>query len=248
MKNTYILLAASIAVLSFSSCKKSNTSSSSTVSSALPKTYNENVTSSISGNENVTFNLSYDGSNRLVSLAATAMPGLKELYKYNADGSFSLDLYDDGTDLSIHENFFLNSNNLVDSTFQYDDSQDTTTEKYYYNSAKQLIAYTEYDYSKQGGSVQTNVTTYNYDTNGNVIKSTDENGITTYTYTTYSYSSYGIPDYFAHDKNLVLTTTNTSGGNNISVTDTYTFDSSNRIVTDKAVANNGDVIIKTYTY
>ena len=58
-------------------------------------------------------------------------PGVKQVYKYNVDGSFSLDLYDDGTNLSIHENFFLNSSKLVDSTFQYDDTQDTTTEKYF---------------------------------------------------------------------------------------------------------------------
>ena len=136
----------------------------------------------------------------------------------------------------------------MDSTFQYDDTQDTTTEKYFYNSLKQLIAYKEYDYSIINGSTLTNVADYEYDANGNVIKATDYNGVTTYTYTTYPFSVYGAPDYFAHNKNLVSTTSLNSGGSIETATDTYTFDSSNRLITDKAVSSVGITVIKTYTY
>ncbi len=249
MKNSYLFLASAVLILSFSSCKKDNSTGSSTgPSNALPKTYSENVTSPGSATQSATFNLSYDGNNRLVGIVPVTLPGVKTLYKYNVDGSFSLDLYDDGTTLSIHENFFLNSDKLVDSTFQYDDSQDTTTEKYFYNSSKQLIAYKEYNYSKQDGSTITNVATYEYDANGNETKATDYNGVTTYTYTTYPYSVYGAPDYFAHDKNLVSTTSYNSGGSIENVTDTYTFDSSNRLITDTAVSSLGITVVKTYTY
>ena len=87
----------------FLPAKKDNSTGSSTgPSNSLPKTYTENVTTPGSPTQNATFNLSYYGNNRLVGLVATTMPGIKELYKYNVDGSFSLDLYDDGTTLSIH--------------------------------------------------------------------------------------------------------------------------------------------------
>jgi YD repeat-containing protein len=248
MKNTSILCIASIAILVFSSCKKDNSPTTPVNSSSLPKTYTENVTSASFGNSITTYNLNYDGSNRLVSLIAATLPGVKELYKYNVDGSFSLDEYDDGTNLSIHENFFLNSYKLVDSTFQYNDTQDTTTEKYYYNGSKQLLAYTEYNYSKLGGSTQTNVTTYTYDNNGNVTKATDFNGVTSYTYTNLTSPLYIGPDFFSHTKNLIQTTSLNSGGSTETVTDSYTFDSSNRLITDKAVASTGDVLIKSYTY
>ena len=94
------------------------------------------------------------------------------------------------------------------------------------------------DYSVNGSTL-TNVATYEYDANGNETKATDYNGVTTYTFTSYPYSVYGAPDYFAHDKNLVSTTALNSGGSIETVTDTYTFDSSNRLITDKAVSSVG---------
>jgi hypothetical protein len=163
------------------------------------------------------------------------------------NGSYTGDIYNSNA-ISIHEVFFLNSNSFVDSTFQYNDTNDSTTEKYIYNSSKQLATLKEYDYSIVTGAQLSNTTTYTYDSNGNQITATDNFSVTTYEYTTLVNNLVVGAPYFPVNKNLVKTTTNTSGGTTVILNHTYTFDGSNRLSTEKITDDAGDIVIKTYTY
>lgn len=140
---------------------------------------------------------------------------------------------------------------MVDSTFQYNDTNDTTTEKYFYNSNNQLIKLNEYDY--YSSPILYNTTSYTYDNNGNLTKTTDTNNeVDTYEY--YTDLVNVIPVIFpgtgnTKKLNLVKTHTVTSNGYPVgSSTATYTFDSSNRISTIVETADDGTVLTKTFTY
>ena len=103
-------------------------------------------------------------------MVSAASQGDRFEYGYTT-GGITLDLFESNT-LSIHEMFFMNSNSQVDSTFQYNNTQDSMSERYIYNSSKQLIKLIEYDYSKAGSTVG-NITNYTYDGRGNVITEAD---------------------------------------------------------------------------
>jgi hypothetical protein len=243
MRMIKVLFTITFAVM-VTSCKKETSSPNSPTSFSKVKTYTEDVTSG--GTHSViTFDVSYDGSNRPVSFISESSPGDKLVFQYKS-GSFTSDVYNSNT-ISIHEILFLNSNSLVDSTFQYNDTNDSSTEKYIYNSAKELVTLKEYDYSLVTGTQLFNTTNYTYN-NGNQISATDDFSVTTYEYTTLVNGLvFGIP-YLTFNKNLVKTTTVTSGGSTTILNHTYTFDGSSRLSTEKIVDDNGDIVLKTYTY
>ena len=58
----------------------------------------------------------------------------------------------------------------------------------------------------------------------------------------------GFIPYLPVNKNLVKTTIINSGGITNTLSHTYTFDTSNRLSTEKITADTGEVVIKTYTY
>ena len=171
-KNIFTLIALS-SIIIFSSCQKDKQPDANTNLNKV-KTYTENITSPGNGTIAAIFNIGYDGNNRITSVTQTDAPGNKFLFTYTSGTKYSMDLYESGS-ISVHEDFFLNSNSLPDSTFQYNDTQDSTTEKYLYNSNGQLVTLKEYDYSKSYGSTINNITSYTYDSNGNVVKTTDTN-------------------------------------------------------------------------
>jgi YD repeat-containing protein len=246
MKFSHLVLATFVGVLSFTSCKKDNSSNNS--SSGQPKTYTEDITSTYLGNSVTTYNLSYDGNGRIVSFISASDPGFKFLYQYNSNNTFTMDLYNSNV-VTIHEISFIGPNSYVDSTFQYNNTNDTMTEKIIYNSDKQVIQQREYDYSSVYGSTLTNTTNYTYDNNGNAITQTDNNGTTTTDYYTDLLNTITLGSiYLPTPKNLPKTVTYTSGGTTESGTHTYTFDSNNRLSTDKTVLTTGDIVLKTYTY
>jgi hypothetical protein len=246
MKKT-LLLTAILGTLFFISCKKDNQTPA---SSSLPKTYTEDVRSSVLNNV-TTYNLTYDANNRLVSLAAIPEPSItKFIYNYTSSNSFTLDLYDYNI-LGIHEIFWLNSFLLVDSTFQFDNSNDSSSEKYFYNTNKQLVELKNYNYYYTGAVL--NLTTdYTYDNNGNATMMSDDAGnTTTYTYYTDLINTLSMGrSYFPLSRNFIKTSTLSSGGNTESSTHFYTFDSNNRLVKDSSsTTGTVDVIgIKSYTY
>jgi|SRR5450755_3956115 hypothetical protein len=245
MKNVY-LISGVIAVISLFSCKKGNDANPSTVS--LPKTYTEDLRS-VAISSLTTYNLSYDSKSRLISMTSIPEPSfLKFIYQYPTDNTVTLDMYNSGQ-LSIHENFWLNSFSSLDSTFQYDDSDDTTTEKYYYDGNHLLTEVNNYDYI---GSVPTltNQTQYTYDNTGDPLTQADYSGTTSFTY--YSNLPYTLTigqPYIKTPKYFIKTTTATSNGTPATATHFYVFDSSNRLIQDSAnISGINAILVKTYTY
>ena len=238
-------------IIIFSSCQKDKQPDTNTNFSKV-KTYTESITSPGSGNIVATFNLDYDANNRITNVTQADVPGNKFSFSYPSDTKYSMDLFVAGA-ISIHEDFFLNSNSRPDSTFQYDDTGDTSTEKYLYNSNNQLLTMKEYDYSKNYGSEINNITTYTYDADGNVVTTTDTNNqIETFEY--YPDLVYAMPITnpvlnSTKAMNLVKTHKVTSNGYLVgSTVNTYTFDSNKRISTITQTADDGTVATQTFTY
>lgn len=232
----------------FNSCQKeiSNPDTVTPPSNKL-KTYTEDVTF-LSGHNVITFNVAYDANDRIISLTSAASAGDRFEYQYT-NGGYTQDLYN-SNQLSIHKVFYLNSNSLVDSAFEYNDTNDSSTEKYLYNSSRQLTAVKIYDYSLATGSVLYDTQNLTYDNNGNIIKSTDNSSVITYDYYTNLVSNLPalVPYYYQANKNLVKTTVGDIGGDIVTFSHTYTFDTSNRLSTETATGDNGEMAIKTYTY
>ena len=250
MKKSIPQLAVILCIILFTSCQKDVDGDPITVTDKV-KTYTEDITSGSIGNSVTTYNLSYDASDRIISIISASAPGNKFLFAYNSASTYAMDIYSSNIRV-IHEDVSLNSNSYPDSTFQYNNTGDTTTEKNVYNGNNQLIKLYEYDYSKITGSDLWNVTNYTYDANGNLLKAEDtDTNIDTYEY--YPDLVYISPliEPYSHPKkhNLVKKHTLTSNGYIVgSATYTYTFDSNNRISTEKAVTSDGSIILKTYTY
>jgi len=249
IKSAFVLF---IAAITFSSCEKefnymiTPSGSPSNSMSSKVKAYTEDVASS-SGHSVTTFNLSYDTKDRITSLISATLPGDKFVYQYT-NNSFSVDIYN-SNQLSIHSVYFINSLSLVDSSIQYNDTKDTMTEKYLYNSGKQLIKLQEYDYSTPAGPVLSSIHYHSYDNSGNLLKDSAANAVINYAY----YND--LPDnlsmgqaYSQRNKNLVKTTTYTEGSTTETINHTYTFDNYNRLLTEKATAGSGEVVTKSYTY
>ena len=238
-----------IVAVAFTSCQKefstSNPAGTTPILSNKVKTYTEDVTSA-GAHTVTTFDLSYDNSNRLISMISETNTGDKFVFNYGS-ASYTGDIFNSNA-LSIHEVFFLNSNSFVDSTFQYNDTNDSTTEKYIYNGAKQLVTLKEYDYSLLTGGVLSNTANYKYDSNGNQISATDDYSVTLYDYTTLANTLVVGAPYFPVNKNLVKTTTYSFSGTTIVLNHTYTFDASNRLNTETITDGATYTFIKTYTY
>jgi hypothetical protein len=222
-------------------------------SSNRVKTYTESVTSP-NGNYSTTFNLSYDNQGRVIAVTSASSPGDKFVYGYPSNGLYTMDIYNSGA-VVLHEDFYLNAASLVDSTMQYNDTKDTTTEDYTYNANNQLITLEEYHYSKSTGGVLFNTTTYTYGANGNLLRSEDTEGLVE-TYEYYADLSYAPPINVGpitvastRKVNLTKKHTMTYFGNVFTSADfTYTFDSKDRIMTERGVHANGTVVTKSFTY
>jgi hypothetical protein len=246
-----VLFFPTVFVLAFSffiSCKKG----SSTASNPYKlKMYIEEVINPPQ-DQTDSFTLTYDANNRITGLNSAL---LSEIYTYGSNQSYTLDLYTNGT-LSIHEIFYINNSSVVDSTLQYDNTNDTTTEGYLY-SGSQLTRKSTYSFSQSTGSQIYMQEDYTYDNNGNLLKDVLSDGygnvstISTYTYTAYHYNNLtGVIYLPVQAKNLPATETQTDGSGNplASLTYTYVFDGSGRVTKETDAANNGQSVIKSYIY
>jgi hypothetical protein len=174
---------------------------------------------------------------------------VKFIYTYTAATSITMDLYNSNS-LSIHEILWLNASSVLDSTFQYNDTNDSSTEKYIYNAGKQLVQIKNYNYSYTG-AVPDHTTDYSYDNIGNVTTESNSSGVSTsYTYYTDLPNTLSLGQSFIPlPKYFIKTATSSSGGSPITATHFYTFDSSNRLVKDSASTTGVDVtVIKSYKY
>jgi YD repeat-containing protein len=244
MKNTLFAFAILSNVI-FSSCSKSHDTT--TPVTSLAKTYTEEIRSS-AFDSLTTYNLTYDGNYNLLSMVAVPESIGKFIFQYPTSLTVTMDMYT-GTQLSIHENFWLNTASFADSTFQYNDTQDTTTEKYFYTGDNLLSKVNYYDYHTSGTTL-TKTTTYTYDALGNASTQTDNPGGTiTFTYyqtlNTFSIGNSFIPQ----PRNLIRSTTLDNGGTPITTMHYYSFDTSNRLIKDSITTSGIDVIVvKSYTY
>jgi hypothetical protein len=244
----------------FASCQKDynpGTNSSTpppAVASAKVKSYTDSITSGNFGNSVTTFNLSYDASDRIVSIISAMDPGDKLLFSFPSGSHFTQDTYSGGSRI-IHEDFFLNSKSFIDSTFQFNDTEDSSTEKYFYNAANQVITLKEYTYSTFSGTELDNITTYEYDNNGDLVKNSDLNSnIETYEY--YQDLSYVTPISFGPvnagtSKKNHLLKKNTLNSGNIFIagaTYSYVFDTKNRLQKETITITDGTVVVRTFTY
>lgn len=198
-----------------------------------------------------TFNVSYDNSNRITGLTSQY---LNFVYTYGSGKSFTLDLYEFGL-LTIHEIAYLNGIPYIDSTFQYDNTSDTSTEKYLY-SGSLLARKTTYIYSSYGSTVYS-VDDYTYDGNGNMLKDVTSDGqgniaqITSFTYTNDPVTVTVNPAYFPpQSKDLPATEKVTDGAGDplLSVTYSYVFDGSGRLTKETDAGDNGETGTKIYVY
>jgi len=244
------LLHALAALCLFAACKKNNNSNSTTGTDKF-KSYVEEVHAN-GVNQTDSFNLSYDNNGRITTMVSST---LKFVYAYNGSTSITMDLYENGQ-LSIHEVGF-EKNGLLDSTFQYNDSQDTTTEGYVYatNGSNLLTRKTTYEYVS-GHPVADFVDDYTYDLNPLLLKDVQSSGGVTTNFTTYTY--YGDPNHLVTSpfivpsqvKDLLSTQTLFDGQGNVTARITYTWatDSAGRVIQEMDKQDNGDYVIKRYHY
>ena len=242
----------------FCSCQKeienyagSTDSTSTSNNSFLVTTYSEDLYALDAPDQHVkdSFKLSYDNKDRQTSLASfNSANGLKLLSSYPANNQIVADLYE-GNALSTHEIIYLNSFGYLDSTYQYSTDGDTSSEKYLYNVSRQLVQLNSYDYSRQSGFTLSSVTTYEYNSDGDKVKETEDGDVTTYGYASHTINNLNTGmNYINASKHLPDTETHNTGGSAETVTHTYTFDNQNRLTMDKATLSSGYVAIKRYTY
>jgi YD repeat-containing protein len=246
MKKYFSLIIPALFILFSASCKKDKPAQ--TVHSDKVKSYTETLNLS-SGTTTETYNFEYDNQDRITTITTSSNPVKKFVYTYDVSGNFSLDSYSENT-LFVHENFFV-KDSLVDSTYQYDNTLDTITEKYVYNSSNLLSVLDEYAYY-YGLPVLSRITVYTYDNDGNLIKTANTNNkVETFDY--YPDLVYALPVLSPKTKkkksNLIKTYTLQENGFTIgTTTSTYTFDDNNRITSITETASNGDLGTKTFTY
>lgn len=247
MKKCFSLIILALSILIFSSCKKEKATASNGHSDKV-KSYTETLTSS-AGTTSETYNFEYDSQDRITAIISAATTGKKFAFNYNPDSSFTMDAFSGGT-IYLHENFYL-KNSLLDSTFRFDNTVDTISEKYFYNSSNLLSVLNEYAYY-YSLPILSRITVYTYDNNGNLIKTNNTNNkVETFDY--YPDLVYTMPVISpktrARKTNLVKNYTLQQNGNTVgTTTSTYTFDSNNRITTITERASNGSVGIKAFTY
>ena len=245
-----------IAILFLFSCKKTDTIQSPGGTTATIKTYIEQVVSP-GYNTADTFNVSYDASNRVISLISIHPSGGKFIYQYNSNSTYNLDIIN-GTHLSIRLTAFINNNSLLDSTFQYNDTNDSTTQKFIYNAAKQVVQFKTYNYKLTTGAVLFRKNDYTYDNNGNEITDTETsatgniNTVITYTYTNLTGNLFVLGTIYqpAMYKNLQSTISYYTPYNNTTqtFTCTYTFDSNNRVTSQQQTDGKGTTVTKKFIY
>ena len=252
MKITRITIILAVITLAAASCTKNDNPQ--TGLSTKIKTYIEDASKTPYKTID-TFNIAYDASDRMISMISNSGGG-GFYYAYNST-SYTMDIKQ-GSHLVIRDICYINSNQLVDSTFQYNDTDDSSTTKLIYNAGKQLTQLLNYEYSKTGGAKLMGKETYTYDASGNMIKQTDTDAsgavteTKTSTYNTIA-ADYGLFNTLYRPlpyKNLPVTITTKSASGNIIAVESraYTFDSNNRVRTETDSDNYGNVVVKTFLY
>src|SRR5688572_7485432 len=116
MKRITLIAAVATVMVALSSCQKETASNNPLPAQSLKiKTYTEDVRYALFGNVFTTYNLSYDGNDRLVSMVDASNPGSKFTYAYPSSTKYTLDLFINHA-FELHVDFLLNSHALIDSS------------------------------------------------------------------------------------------------------------------------------------
>lgn len=250
MKKHSILFLYGACLFFLFSCSKENNSSENTDPNKV-KTYTERVQTD-EGTLNVVFNLNYDNKGRIISMVSADSPDDKFLYSYLSDNKVAMDIVNTQGGGSIHEDIFLNGS-LIDSTFQYNDEDDYTTEKYLYNSDKQLTKIRSYSYSASEEPGNPAYTSFTYNSNGDVQKIDNEDG-STETLEYYTDLKGPLPKLMPYSGTpqqiYLIKKHNTYYGSYLysSVDFTYTFDSRNRMTSMVETYDSGEIATRLFTY
>jgi hypothetical protein len=228
------------------SCKKESTGNA----SRKLKTYTEDISAMGVGHIVETFNITYDDQDRITSLVSTTKPGHRLEYKYSSKDQFTFDRIEDDK-VTLHCTYYINMGlSLIDSVYQYNNRRDTLSFKYLYNEDKQLIREKEYLHSYHiPNPVWVNTVKYQYDIQGTLTKRSDDFYESSYRYDAEYKNTVQIqPFYFPVQEQLPTHTYTTRFGATTTIEHTYTFDGDKRLISEKAVSNDGRTTVKTYTY
>lgn len=255
MKSTFHLLLSFIVLSFLLSCQKNDNPTN--ISGKVKKI--SFVVTPSSGTGSTEY--SYNSNGTLNQVINTGLLGYsKSIYTYSSS-KIVVSTYNNLNTETIHYEFLLASNGLVDSSFSYFVPPNTVNStKYIYNSNSEAIQQKNYSFPYGGiPSSPSEIVNCTY-SNGNMTSKSHSTGFN-YTYTYYSTVSnltpeaYGLPYKLFQNTNLLKTTLSTDLSNPGNVTtydDTYTFDSNSRVdtKTEKHLYNGTLVqeIVYTYTY
>jgi hypothetical protein len=97
-----------------------------------------------------TFTVNYDNAGRVLSLVSTN-PTDRFNFMYNGNVSYTIDIINNGV-LDIRFNAYFNSNGFVDSTFQYNNTNENLVTETEYTSTGSLAEKKIYEYSNIVGN------------------------------------------------------------------------------------------------
>jgi hypothetical protein len=249
MKPVYSIFATALFCALLWSCRKEI--------SDLPETYTEEITTvTPSGYAVHMYTLTYDENRRILTKFGA---GKKLHYNYGSGNTVTTITYDDGGVTVMEEGtYYLNNNQLVDSSVVIRYRRDTTTKKYFYDTQGRLVRINLYHYPHTATGPADGHYIYEYDSNGNLSKEVlyrtngNPDNSKKYTYTSYP-AAYSLePPYMPKPMKFlpatVLATYFWSGAFSVTTSINYSFDKRDRITNETALSNNGDKVIKTYTY
>lgn len=247
MKKLNLFAAACIAVLFHLSCQKEPGFGEELITNKV-KTYTEEINSPVLGYIKETFDLRYDQQDRITGLVSTTTPGNKFIYAFPGEKECIWEIYGENV-LTIKTHYSLNDLNFLDSAFQTNNEGDTTTTKYFYNPGKQLVAMWEYEYTTAGGSQLWDITEFSYDNKGRLIEESDSYSLTLYEYDPEVTGPAMIsPPFLPPHPYLPTKRTYTSGGETHVFEYQYTFDTEGRLTREQMEADDGSIVVKSYSY
>jgi hypothetical protein len=246
MKTSTFSLYILLLIVAASSCKKDSAGDN---ASHKVKSYTEDITQ-IGGRHVETFTVNYDDQGRITTVQSTNRPGHRMVYQYSAENSFTFDKIEDNK-VTYHSINFVNSQSLIDSTWWYNNMNDTSASKFIYDADKKLVKQKQYliKFEYLPYPVLYNSIIYQYDLKGTLVKESDSYYETSYAYDKELKNTVQLePFYFPFKEQLPSHTYSTRLGTTYETKHTYTFDDHKRVVSEKQERNDGKVIIMSYMY
>ena len=212
-------------------------------------TYTEDITAVGIGHVVEKFNVSYDGQGRITGIVSVNKPGHRYVYQYLNNNAFTFEHIEDNK-VTKHRDYFINGEvGMVDSVFQYNNQKDTISFKYFYDSDNRIVKQKEYMHSYLVPTFVYNTINYFYDIKGTLTKVTESSAETTYRYDAEFLNTARIePDYIPAQEKLPTHTYSNRFNTTKTIEHSYTFDDKKRLTSEKAVASDGRVTVKSYTY